>query len=851
MRLTLRVLLAHLHGLLPAAEAEGLAERIAASPTASELFDRLRRLSAPDALTSVESEVEPACDDNTLAEYLDNALAPDEVVEFEQRLLQSDALLAEVVTSHRLLAGYLGESSEGEPALAAAMYALAPPEPATIAPTAITRPPEVDDFTDVAPPPIYVAPAAATPPPLVTALAIDPVPVWSPTENAALLSIALDAAEIEAAGDGHANALRFSSSWLVSAISNTIVIVLLGIWVVPTVALQAPVVLQASMPADDLSDPPSELTLPDRTMVIEPSLAPALSLSEPLPPSLTTPANVVASASMTPRRQLENVKLTRELPAEAMSTSATTATSSKRPERPRSVAAEGGVTQAANPGDAVDNVLKGIRREMENGDLLVVWLLDASLSLVDDRQLVAARIEPFYQELNGRQQQSHKLMNAVVAYGATTQELIEPTQFGLRTVEAVAKVPIDPTGLENVMTAIEQCVYRYRQRWRSTIQIVVWTDESGDDILRLEEIIALCRKQNVIVTVVGPSAVFGAERGSHYYRDLATGYEFLLPIKRGPDTSLPERLMLPYWHDSDRLPWTRNGAQIARGIPWYGGLYRERLLSGVGPYALTRLAMETGGRFLLLDREADSGPIRFEAVRQYLPDYQSAAEFMHSLKYHPLRAAVLDVVQMTYAEPDALLPPVMRFHTERNDEYPFNIFTFYETPNDFRNNLPLWFTEQTVKLTRGAQLIERCLARLEFKGAEREYEREESPRWRAWYDLTRGRLLALSARNVEYVTTCQLVAQNRGMLNADTNCIRLVPSMNVKSTQSQVLLRVAEAKKLLERCVRQNPGTPWALLAQWELEKPLGLDVNQIVVPPPRPGPPRLPGAPVPALPAF
>ena len=65
----------------------------------------------------------------------------------------------------------------------------------------------------------------------------------------------------------------------------------------------------------------------------------------------------------------------------------------------------------------------------------------------------------------------------------------------------------------------------------------------------------------------------------------------------------------------------------------------------------------------------------------------------------------------------------------------------------------------------------------------------------------------------------------------------------------------AEAQRLLRRCITNNPGTPFALLAQWELDRPFGLAVQQIVIPePPRVliQPVALPSpAPVPQLPRF
>ena len=62
-------------------------------------------------------------------------------------------------------------------------------------------------------------------------------------------------------------------------------------------------------------------------------------------------------------------------------------------------AANGGVVAAGDVKSAVDGVLKGISGELEKGDLLVCWLIDASISLADDRQVIADRVEPYFRRI--------------------------------------------------------------------------------------------------------------------------------------------------------------------------------------------------------------------------------------------------------------------------------------------------------------------------------------------------------------------------------------------------------------------------------------------------------------------
>jgi hypothetical protein len=868
MRLTLRTMLAYLHGHLAAADAEEIGQRIGQSDFARQLLGHIKSVTA--ATIGGQTPTDAAEDANTLAEYLDNALSPAAVAEFEKQCLESDERLAELVAAHQIMVHILSEPARLDDPLRLRLHGLigasAASSKAVAAPQLVPAPPAIRPPPVPPAPPMRVMAPPVIIPPLVAVLAVlspvTAVPILpvSALAPAAVELPALGGASIAAKPVGPSWRQRHfgpkSRPWMVSLAIHQVLIILLGLWILPVPGGQAVTQLWATFTSVDETRPMEAMSLQTESMVTPPLTLDASS-AVALPrrnaiggePDLASPTPGLAAGNMLPLDRADESKYATGTSRDDSPPAKTSVLS--RPMRKRSSAAAGGVVAAEGVEGAVDGVLSSIRGELAAEDLLVVWLLDASLSLYDDRQIVAAQIEPFYREIDGRQAQSHLLMNAAVAFGDTTLELVEPIRFGQKIVDAVAQVPIDNTGLENVMTSVEHCVTKYRKRWKGALLIVVWTDESGDDTLQLEETIALCRQQRVVVSVVGPSSVFGTERGFHPYLDRGTGYRFLLPIKRGPDTSFAERPLLGYWHDSDLAPWSKQGAQIDQNVPWYGGLYREGLLSGVGPYALTRLALETGGTFTLLDHAYSAGPFRLEAMKRYLPDYGPASEYLRQLKYHPLRQAVLDVVQLTYQEQAKLMPPTFAFVSERYDYYPFSIHHVYMTANDFRTSLKDAFTIETAHVVAGSEVIERAVARFGVAGMEKEYQKEESPRWRAWYDLTRGRMLALSVRHFEYLLTCQFVFERTAFLNPETNRIVFHPSSQLKSDRTDVRERALEAERLLKRCVAQNPGTPWAYLAQWELDRPLGLDVEQVVIPPPRGGSPLVPRAPVPTLPNF
>lgn len=124
MRLTLRTLLAYQDDRLSAANAKELGQKIAKSPFASELVERIREVKRRRRLAMPDKPV-VMIDANLIAEYLDDQLTPELVARIEKEVLASDAMLAEVASAHEIL-GLLSDPVTVEPRLRDRLYALDP-----------------------------------------------------------------------------------------------------------------------------------------------------------------------------------------------------------------------------------------------------------------------------------------------------------------------------------------------------------------------------------------------------------------------------------------------------------------------------------------------------------------------------------------------------------------------------------------------------------------------------------------------------------------------------------------------------------------------------------------------------
>ncbi len=125
MRLTLRTLLAYLDDTLEPTKAKAIGQKIAESPTAQELINRIKEVVRRRRLTVPPTSGPGAkLDPNTIAEYIDSVLPADQLAEVEEICLGSDLYLAEIAACHQILTVVLSEPSLVPPTARQRMYGI-------------------------------------------------------------------------------------------------------------------------------------------------------------------------------------------------------------------------------------------------------------------------------------------------------------------------------------------------------------------------------------------------------------------------------------------------------------------------------------------------------------------------------------------------------------------------------------------------------------------------------------------------------------------------------------------------------------------------------------------------------
>lgn len=434
----------------------------------------------------------------------------------------------------------------------------------------------------------------------------------------------------------------------------------------------------------------------------------------------------------------------------------------------------------------IDRLTFEIMASLKEKKTLVVWLMDESTSMKKRRDTVAERFENIYKQLGLLDVDTKNgiLKSAIVSFGKDFHFISKDATDDVEQLVKLVKenIPNDESGKENVFTAVEAAVKKYRdyrsREHRNCIMVIV-TDERGDDFDKLDQCIQATAAAGFKVFCVGNAAPFGQEKGYVQWTYDDGGTEEL-PVDQGPETVAPEHVNLPFWGVS--------GGDLVR------------MTAGLGPYALTRLCAETQGVYLIAE---DTGRgVRFDpaVMRNYLPDYRPIKFYTKDLQANRAKTVLVDAARKTLGEKTPTPDVIFRADTDA---------ALRTVLADAQKPLAVL----DYKLNEIVTLLEQ---------GEKDRAKIKEPRWQAAYDTAYGRALAMRVRSFGYnMMLAQMKANPKTFEKKEDNTWELVASDEI-STGVQVKKMAAKAQESLERVVNQHQGTPWAKLAERELSKPLG-----------------------------
>jgi hypothetical protein len=459
-----------------------------------------------------------------------------------------------------------------------------------------------------------------------------------------------------------------------------------------------------------------------------------------------------------------------------------------------------GVTGASG---AVDRLTAEIAGLLGEKPTVVCWVFDQSVSLAGQRKEIAARLERVFEELDEQLPGTKRpeLKNIVVAYGKEVTLVAKATEDSKAVAKAIESIPVDDSGVEMTFTAIRRAaeearIFRSSSPQRN-VMIVVFTDEVGNDQDQADITGKYCRQLGMRVSVVGVPAPFGMKEVRFRFVEFDPKYEQApqwAVVEQGPETLYPEVVRI---HS--------------------GRLADEAIDSGFGPFSLSKLCAETGGTYFAVHANrgaagrvgddqtaAMASQLRYffdpEVMRDYRPDYVAASTVDKMLAGNRAKKALVDAARTTEITP--MQSPEMVF--PRKDEGSL--------------------AELLGEAQKASALLQPQIDALEktLRAGKDDRDKIKEKRWQAGYDLSLGRVLAVKVRTDAYNSMLAQAKSGMKFKDPQSDTWVLQESDDLSKLDSQTAKLAQQAKALLERVVKEHPGTPWALLAGEELKRSMG-----------------------------
>jgi len=419
------------------------------------------------------------------------------------------------------------------------------------------------------------------------------------------------------------------------------------------------------------------------------------------------------------------------------------------------------------------------------GKVLLVWALDASLSMKDDHEAIREKLVEVYNALGGSKK---GVLMAVVRFGKSARVWLKPTPDIDKIMKAFESMSIDDSGVENVMKTLQQ-IADWFSGWQTRKRIVcVVTDERGNDWEEVDKTLAKLRSQRITVYVIAREASFSEVSGQEPYID-QDGTQKIGIVDKGPETPFPE------------IP----------NLPLAGYTWREPISSGFGFYALSRLAMHTGGAYYMLTTgaAAEKKEYDWKILSHYSPVLCSIEDYKRIHEQDAMAARLKDVVDKWTAAAQRAV-----------DNQPFTALEVRDRGSKVKNLL---------------SVAESCIAELENAMVpEKKLPKLRNRRWAANIDLTRAFLyLARYRAHQLWFAYAEFVKSGK----ASSGQFTLDSSSTVPLGGDQEVKDREEVTNAFKDVVRRHANTPWARAAEGFLGSPGTYLTSYRVVPYVRPAP--------------
>ncbi len=239
-----------------------------------------------------------------------------------------------------------------------------------------------------------------------------------------------------------------------------------------------------------------------------------------------------------------------------------------------------------------------------------------------------------------------------------------------------------------------------------------------------------------------------------------------------------------------------------------GGLADPQMIRGIfgeiamPPLKLPRDAEHAGQAEDEIAKLAAIVPFRAEALKGYERDYASLRDLLDKPKEYPLRVAVIQAV-------------------EAIDKSKLGLREEFRGPtsDDVKKDLTDSQKSGPAKLLLS---LSDALEKLDAVAGER--DKEKSKRWRAHYDYVTAQVKSRMAYVSEYNLMLAKVKKDElPPLDAKQhNGYRLASQEKIQSPK-EIKDLATDSRKLWTKIIKENPGTPWELLAKRERFTALGL----------------------------